>query len=288
MTKGLIFDIKRFAVHDGPGIRTTVFFKGCPLSCTWCHNPESRSPDPEKSTKHISLNGITFEKEEIAGREMTVKELLNEVERDRIFFEESGGGITLSGGEPLFQIDFCRELLQTLKKSELHTALDTTGYASPEEIQSIIPYADLFLYDLKLMDDSEHKKHTGVSNQAILENLTTLLESGKQVIIRLPVIPGITDTQANIRSVIDFLGSMQHKTNSPLPRHFVPRNDITHQFTGSPIEVHLLPYHTTAKNKYRRFYFNDNMKPEVSVSKEKITQLKGEIEKAGFQVKVGG
>ncbi|MBC8314839.1 MAG: glycyl-radical enzyme activating protein [Bacteroidales bacterium] len=274
MTKGLIFDIKRFAVHDGPGIRTTVFFKGCPLACTWCHNPESRSPEPEKSTKHISLNGITFEKEEIAGREMTIKGLLHEVERDRIFFEESGGGVTLSGGEPLFQIDFCMELLQALRKREFHTALDTTGYTTGKEIRQITPFVDLFLYDLKLMDDETHQQHTGVSNKQILENLKYLLEEGKNVIIRVPVVPGITDTQSNIRSIINFLEPMHTSIPPYLP-------------TSLP-DVHLLPYHTTAKNKYRRFHMNESMKPEVSVNKEKLTQLKREMERAGFKVKLGG
>ena len=285
MTKGLIFDIKRFAVHDGPGIRTTVFFKGCPLSCSWCHNPESRSADPEKSTKHISLNGITFEKEEIAGKEMTIKELLDEAERDRIFFEESGGGVTLSGGEPLFQTDFCLALLNRLKEKGFHTALDTTGYTTGNEIRQITPFVDLFLYDLKLMDDETHQQHTGVSNKQILENLKYLLKEGENVIIRFPVIPGITDTQTNIRSVIDFLESMNQCINAPMQDR---ANFQAHKLTSSPVEVHLLPYHTTAKNKYRRFNMNDKMKPETPVNKEKLTQLKGEIEKAGFKVKAGG
>jgi len=215
--KGLIFDIKRFAVHDGPGIRTTIFFKGCPLSCRWCHNPESRSDTLQCSTKHLKLNGEAFEQEEITGKETAVQELLDEIERDRIYYEESGGGVTLSGGEPLFQPDFCVALLRDLKKAGLHTALDTTGYAEQEVIRKIMPYTDLFLYDLKLMDDEEHQKYTGVSNNVILENLEYLVEEGKDVIIRFPIIPGITDKPSNINTIIDFLSNLQQHLNSPDP-----------------------------------------------------------------------
>ncbi len=283
MTNGLIFDIKRFAVHDGPGIRTTVFFKGCPLSCMWCHNPESRSPEPQTSVKHIGIDGITFEQDEITGKEASVEEIVKAVERDRIFYEESGGGVTLSGGEPLFQIDFCVELLQALKKEEFHTALDTTGHASPEEIQRIIPFTDLFLYDLKLMDDEEHQIYTGVSNKMILENLKFLMKEGKYVIIRIPVVPGITDTDSNIHAIIDFLKS--------LPRPSTPRNDNTHEFTSSPthqLEIDLLPYHSIAKNKYRRFHMSDAMEPGLKVNNERLDQIKRVITEAGFLVKAGG
>ena len=171
VTRGVIFDIKRFAVHDGPGIRTTIFLKGCPLSCWWCHNPESRSDEPQQSVRHLTLEGGIFDKEEITGYEVGVDEIIQQVERDRIFYEESGGGVTLSGGEPLNQPQFCRELLRSLKTSGFHTALDTTGYAPEEDILSVMPFTDLFLYDLKLMDETEHLKYTGVSNKGILENL---------------------------------------------------------------------------------------------------------------------
>jgi len=282
VTKGLIFDIKRFAVHDGPGIRTTIFFKGCPLSCIWCHNPESRSPEPERSIKHIRLNGITFEREEITGKDMGIDEIVMEVEHDRVFFEESGGGVTLSGGEPLFQIDFCTELLRALKKKEFHTALDTTGYASSEEIRRVIPFVDLFLFDLKLMDDETHQKYTGVSNKQILENLKYLIKERKNVIIRFPVIPGITDTPSNIRTIINFLTPYHHITTSP------QNASPWHHGTTAPLEVHLLPYHAIAENKYQRFRMENMMTQGVTTSKEELKGIKTTFESAGFQVKTGG
>ena len=215
------------------------------------------------------MDGKLFEQEEVTGKEMTVDELLHEVERDRIFFEESGGGVTLSGGEPLHQPDFCTSLLKTLKENELHTALDTTGYASAKEIARVSPYTDLFLFDLKIMDDKEHMKYTGVSNKIILDNLRTLQEKGKEIIIRFPVIPGITDTPSNISSMIDFLSPFHH-------------------FTISPFEVHLLPYHAAAKNKYHRFRMEDKMESGIEVTKDRLMELKALFEKTGFRIKVGG
>ncbi|MFH1159579.1 MAG: glycyl-radical enzyme activating protein [bacterium] len=287
MTKGLVFDIKRFAVHDGPGIRTTIFFKGCSLSCIWCHNPESRSPEPQISVKHIVLDGKKIDKQEVAGQEMTVEELLVEVARDRIFFEESSGGVTLSGGEPLYQPEFCEALLNSLKEHGFHTALDTSGYASQEKIRRILPYTDLFLYDLKLMDDAEHMKYTGVSNKVILENLKILMEEGKQVIIRFPVIPGITDIQDNIEKMITFLWRLQsgqadkrtglQLTSAPL-----------HHCTTAPFEVHLLPYHDIAKNKYKRFQMEEKMPADTRMSHERLSHMKRSFEQSGFRVTIGG
>ena len=291
----MIFDIKRFAVHDGPGIRTTIFFKGCPLSCEWCHNPESRSSDPQLSVKHLAMDGKLFEQEEVTGKEMTVDELLYEVERDRIFFEESGGGVTLSGGEPLHQPDFCAALLKTLKENELRTALDTTGYTSAEEIARVSPYTDLFLFDLKIMDDTEHLKYTGISNKIILDNLKILLEDGKQIIIRFPVIPGITDTIINIQSIIDLLKPYHQITRSPQnisPQHHGTTATLNsspqHHLTTSPLEVHLLPYHTTAKNKYHRFQMEHKMYSIVEINKKRLTEIKTLFERSGFQVKTRG
>jgi pyruvate formate lyase activating enzyme len=272
--KGLVFDIKRFAVHDGPGIRTTVFFKGCPLSCRWCHNPESRSDDPQESVKHIVLDGKTYEQEEITGREMTVADVMKEVERDRIFYEESGGGVTLSGGEPLCQPDFCEALLKALKEQGFHTALDTSGYALQEEIRRALPYTDLFLYDLKIMDDDEHFKYTGVSNKQILENLRILSEGKRNVVIRFPVIPEITDLDKNINAITEFLMSLRPHVNNTL--------------TNSPTELHLLPYNALAHNKYRRFQMEDQMEAGMEVSHERLSEITGMFETAGFMVKVGG
>lgn len=269
MTKGIVFDIKRFAVHDGPGIRTTVFFKGCPLSCWWCHNPESRDENPQKTVKHIGLGGKLFEKEEVTGYEASVAEIVAQVERDRIFYEESGGGVTLSGGEPLHQPEFCIELLQSLKENGYNTALDTTGYTSAEVIRQVMLFTDIFLYDLKIMNDKDHLKYTGVSNKGILENFNLIVESGKQVIVRFPVIPGITDTSSNTSLMIAFL--------SPL-----------HHYTISPIEIHLLPYHEIAENKYKRFNINNLMPYDSKLKPVKLINLKHLFSAEGFCVKIGG
>jgi len=162
--EGIIFDIKRFAVHDGPGIRTTFFLKGCPLNCWWCHNPESIS------------KGIFFDKKQnvAIGKKYSVQDILIEAEKDRIFFDESDGGITLSGGEPLLQYEFTLEIVKELHQAGFHVSLDTTGYTSEKRISEIAEYVDLFLFDLKHLNDSLHKKFTGVSNIQILNNLRLL------------------------------------------------------------------------------------------------------------------
>lgn len=269
VTDGIIFDIKRFAVHDGPGIRTTVFFKGCPLSCWWCHNPESRGCEPQKSVRHLAIEGKVFEKEEVTGYHTTVEEIVRQAERDRIFYEESNGGVTLSGGEPLHQPQFCTELLQMFSECGFHTALDTTGYAPEEILRETFPFTNLYLYDLKLMDEEAHMNYTGVSNRVILDNLTMLYTSGQQVIIRFPVIPGITDTDENITAMADFLAQYHHATISPP-------------------EIHLLPYHNTAKNKYRRFQMDDLLKDQIHTNPSKIPDIKDHFSRAGFLVNIGG
>lgn len=269
VTKGIVFDIKRFAVHDGPGIRTTVFFKGCPLSCWWCHNPESRDKYPQKSVKHLGLGGKLFEKEEVTGYQASVAEIVAQVERDRIFYEESGGGVTLSGGEPLHQPEFCIDLLRSLKEKGIHTAMDTTGNSSEDIIRRAMLYTDLFLYDLKIMNDKEHLKYTGVSNNRILENLTGLFKSGNQVIIRFPVIPGITDSKENLAAMADFLSPYLH-------------------IAISPLEIHLLPYHTIGNNKYKRFNINQLIPTHIKMNPLTLRNLKDQFSKEGFSVKIGG
>lgn len=287
MTEGFLFDIKRFAVHDGPGIRTTIFFKGCDLTCWWCHNPESRTESPHLSVRHLALEGRLFEKEEITGYIIRIEDILKEVEKDRIFYEESGGGITISGGEPLHQPDFCEELLKTLNKNAFHTALDTSGYATAEVIARMMPYTDLFLYDLKLMNDTEHEKYCGVSNRCILENIKLLVEAGKEIIIRFPLIPGVTDTETNVGSLLQFLDSIHyHEANA-----VSGTNQFCYRYQDSRFpspEIHLLPYHNTGKEKYRRFRMDNLMKPDIRVDEEKLTTLRNKFTKAGFRVKIGG
>jgi len=270
VNKGLIFDIRRFTVHDGPGIRTTVFFKGCPLNCWWCHNPESHSCYPEESLKTLNLDGKKFSLKEMIGQWMSVDAVMNELRMDRIFYSESSGGVTFSGGEPMMQPEFLLELLKECKANSLHTTIDTSGYADQEIIEKIHPYTDLFLYDLKLMDDTDHIRYTGVSNKPILENLMYLISEGKQVVIRIPVIPGITDTAQNIREIKEFLS-----------------NPMKERISASQLKISLLPYHSIAKNKYTRFHIDYKTKNLKDLTKESLIPLKKEFEAEGFIVKIG-
>ena len=264
-TTGTIFDIKRYAIHDGPGIRTTVFLKGCPLSCLWCHNPESQKPAPEllfweeRCTQCAACIAACPEKaisqhngciatdrdrctacgacvlvcpnraREIVGRTVSVDEVLHEVEKDVLFYDESDGGVTLSGGEPLFQPDFSQALLRACKAREIHTALDTCGDVEEKFLLDIAEVTDLFLYDLKLIDPETHKRRTGVSNKRILSNLRRLDERGERIWIRIPLIPGINDDP----ETVDQLGTFTTTLNS--------------------VEtVQLLPYHHTGNQKSKR------------------------------------
>ena len=263
---GIIFDIKRFAIHDGPGIRATVFMKGCPLSCSWCHNPESRSAAICTVAKTIRGGDKTFTINETVGREITVEDVMNELLKEKIFMEESEGGVTFSGGEPLQQVDFLIEMLKACKQNNIHTAVDTSGFAKWDQLEKVAQHTDLFLYDLKIIDDELHKKHTGVSNKLILENLINLLEVDKKVWVRLPMIPGITFTESNINQTIDFLKQQ---------KHFIEC-------------VNLLPFHNTASHKYNLFGL-ENLLPELkSVMNSDLEETKIQFENAGFLTKIGG
>ncbi len=242
---GTIFDIKKYAIHDGPGIRTTVFFQGCPLSCLWCHNPESQSRRPVllyranrcvlcgTCVETCPQNGIKLSPSptglgvmgngrvaitdrtkcdvcgecaevcyhgarEVSGKEMTVAEIMAEIERDVPFYDQSGGGVTFSGGEPLGQHKFLVELLRECKVREIHTVVDTSGFATWDVVDRIRENVDLFLYDLKMIDDERHRRYTGTSNKLILSNLQRLAESGAQIEIRIPLIPGVNDDVENL------------------------------------------------------------------------------------------
>ncbi len=263
---GIIFDIKRFAVHDGPGIRTTVFLKGCPLSCSWCHNPESMSSIICTVPKTVRIGDKTFTEDETVGRKMTVEDVMKELRKEQIFMEESGGGVTFSGGEPLFQHRFLSEMLAACHAERMHTAVDTCGFANWEALEKVAGDTDLFLYDLKLLDDDMHKAYTGVSNKLILENLPRLLAMGKKVRIRIPMIPGITFTEENINQTFAYLSNLKF-----------------------PVEgVDLLPYHNTAAHKYERFGIENKFGKLKTINKTDLAETKLRFEKAGFEVKIGG
>jgi len=265
MMKALIFDIKRFAVHDGPGIRITVFFKGCNMSCWWCHNPEGISSEPENYTKETTLDGTVICENAVAGEWMELEEMMKEIEKERIFMDESGGGVTFSGGEPFFQAEFLMNALKECKRRSIHTTIDTSGYTTEELIKQAAGIGDLFLYDLKFIDEAEHKKYTGVSNKQILKNLKILSGLKANVCIRIPVIPGINDNPEQIDRLINHLS----------------------QLTGIE-HVDLLPYHFLARSKYKRFNRTNRLDGIDKPSESHMTKLKWQFENAGFKVKTGG
>lgn len=263
---GMVFDIQKFSIHDGPGIRTTVFLKGCHLRCRWCHNPESQEPGPEISlipSKCVScghcfqacpLNGHAMDPNggrifnrarcrrcgacaekcyakalEKIGRELSVEAVLADVEKDRPFYETSDGGLTVSGGEPLFQFDFTLALLQEAKRRGLHTGIETCGFAPFERLERLMPFVDLFLYDCKETDPVRHREYTGVPREVIVENLIRLDRLGAQTILRCPIIPGLNDRDDHFAGIAELANRL-----------------------GNIIEVNLMPYHPLGKAKNER------------------------------------
>ena len=224
----LIFDIRRYTIHDGPGIRTTVFFKGCPLRCQWCHNPESQETGIGQISAKRMLDGRSFETQSAVGSWQSAIDLMKVIEKDEVFYIESGGGVTFSGGEPLMQADALMEILQLCRQKGYHTAVDTSGHAEPAAVKKIMQLADLWLFDLKLMDDTRHLEFTGVSNELALKNLEILSGNSANIIIRLPLIPGITDDHQNLKDI-----SLKMK-----------QLDVN--------RIDILPYHSIAKEKYLR------------------------------------
>jgi pyruvate formate lyase activating enzyme len=259
----LIFDIRRYTIHDGPGIRTTVFFKGCPLRCIWCHNPESQEACVEQVTVQRTLDGKLFESELAVGRWQSAVDVMKEVEKDEVFYLESGGGVTFSGGEPLMQADALAEILALCKEKGYHTAIDTSGHADAASIKKVMDLGDLWLFDLKLMNDSRHVEYTGVSNEMALNNLEMLAREGKQIIIRFPLVPGITDDPENLHSIATTMA------NYDLDR------------------IDILPYHDIAREKYRRIgkvNFAEWVKePET----EKVDEVLNFFSRKGFKAEKG-
>jgi len=302
MIKGIVFDIKRFAIHDGPGIRTTVFLKGCPLECWWCHNPEGQKQEPEhvfrperclmdctdcirgcphkavsrvQSRIAIDLNRCCFlgdcadncptEALELIGREMTADQVMDEINKDRIFFEESRGGVTFSGGEPLMQPEFLNVLLEKCRANNIHTAVDTSGYAPYEVFLKIQDKVNLFLYDVKMINGKKHKKTTGVSVTLILDNLKKLSGNGSNIEARIPVVPGVNNTMKDMMEIAEYLDHC--KTIE---------------------KVSLLPYHNTADHKYKNLHMSSKLDGTKTLEVKKVKKFVRVFEDFGFRVKIGG
>jgi len=298
-TSGLVFNIMRFSLHDGPGIRTTVFLKGCPLSCPWCHNPESQSYQPEamfvsgrcircQTCCYVCESGAlrwnngpqrnparcTFcgacaeacpaEARKLVGTPIQVGELVEKIRRDVAFFDESGGGVTFSGGEPLAQPRFLESALAACKTEGIHTVLDTCGYAPSAVLRRVLPYVDLFLFDLKLVDDTRHQRVVGVSNSSILENLAILASERASVVARIPVIPGINDDDQNLEQSFQFLGKIGLR------------------------KVDLLPFHATGIEKYHRLSLTCRMGDLNPPTPEKMQEIAARFSSRGFEIRIGG
>ena len=302
MQTPFIFDIKRYAINDGPGIRIVIFTKGCNLNCAWCHNPESISTETERMyapakciqcgtcvvacpEKAITLTseGIITDAElckmcgkcaevcptkaiEISGKPMSVAEIINEIEKERVFFDQSDGGVTFSGGEPLLQSRFLIELLDECGKRGIHRAVDTAGLANTEIILEVARRTDLFLYDLKMMDSEKHRKWVGVPNEKILENLKVLAETGVKIIIRIPLIGGVNDDSANMEATARFVAEL----------------------SGEKKEVNLLPYHKIAQTKYQKLGRPEEFQLLEEPTKEAQLQAIAIFQEYGIEASIGG
>jgi len=297
--KGLVFSIQRYSTEDGPGIRTTVFMKGCPLKCLWCHNPEGQEFSPQiafndsrcigckecvdacpQGAINFTADGSRTDRvkcqncgkcaevcptgaRELIGKYMTAEEVFSEVERDTLFYRNSGGGVTVGGGEPTMQPGFLVEFLRKCHEQGIHTALDTSGYVEWKEMEEILKYVDLVLYDIKQIDLAKHAEYTGVSNDLILENARRISSKGIPMIIRVPVIPGYTDGEDSIRGIMEFACVLE-----------------------SVVKVDLLPFHRLGEPKYRkldRSYAFEGTQPPAGVDMQELKRI---VESFGLQAKV--
>lgn len=301
MHTGVVFNIQKYSVEDGPGIRTTIFLKGCPLCCAWCHNPEGRQTAPEwillknrclvcgqcreacpfgrdwpgQGALPVShpdcilcracLDACPTQARQLMGQPMTVQAVMDEIRRDLIFYEDSQGGVTFSGGEPLLQPAFLLALLQACRNQEIHTAVDTCGFAAPESLLQAAALTDLFLFDLKFMDEAKHRQHTGVSNLPILENLQSLGRVHGRIWVRIPILPGLNDDRGELAAMAEWIRSI------PAVR-----------------QVNLLPYHKIGIQKFARLgqtYPLDQLEPP---SPEKINEARAIFRERGLPTRVGG
>jgi len=301
----LITEIQRYCTNDGPGIRSLIFFKGCSLNCPWCHNPETKSPevdiyyhqdkcqqcgkciencpqeaiswrspkkeaisiDKEKCNKCLKcIEGCPAKALEKVGEALTFEQIVDEALRDKAFYETSNGGVTLSGGDPLFFPEFSLKLLKKFKAEMIHTAVETAGYVRWEILKEIAEYTDLFLYDVKCMDSTIHKKFIGVDNKLILNNLKKLSATKANIRIRVPVIPGFNDNKENFRLMVDYL----------------------HALKNSVIAVDLLPFHNSAEKKYIQLGLNYAYKGKPFMEKEEVKWIKDFLEKNNVTTTVGG
>ncbi len=254
---GRIFDIQRYSIHDGPGIRTLVFLKGCVLRCRWCCNPESQ----EFSIQTMTVDG----KNKQIGRDVTVEEVMEEIQKDSRYYERSGGGVTLSGGEVLYQPEFTKALLMECKEAGFHTAIESTACVSYQVIEKLLPYLDLYLMDIKHCNSEKHREFTGQPNTLILENAKKLALEAKELVIRVPVIPTFNDTKEEIRAIAEFAASLPNVK-----------------------KLHLLPYHRLGQDKYNglgRVYLLDGYPP---FTEKEIEPLLWEAEKTGLACQIGG
>ena len=265
--KGLIFSVKRYAIHDGPGIRVTFFLKGCPLSCRWCHNPEGISSEPSIVERVDKIGEKEFRKMETVGKLYNSNDILTILEKERVFINQSKGGVTFSGGEPMLQFDFLLEALQACKDSGFHTTVDTSGQSTPERFRKIIPYTDLFLYDIKHLDNLKHKEYTGVPNDIILSNYRYIAESGNDFMVRIPVIPGFNDDNDHLERLRSFILKEKHDNLKM---------------------INLLPYHKIGSSKYKRFNIPYRMENIEQPSAQRMKELKAFFSDIGIRVKVGG
>ncbi|MBM9520824.1 glycyl-radical enzyme activating protein [Desulforhopalus vacuolatus] len=302
MSSGIIFDIKHYSINDGPGIRTTVFFKGCPLHCAWCHNPESISPLPQKMYNEkkcigckecvkacpeeaciLTPAGIVTDVDmctscgkcadvcptlatEMSGRRAEVEDILFVVEKDRPFYEESGGGVTFSGGEPTRQPKFLLALLKECGARRLHRAVDTCGLVKQETMLAVAEECDHFLFDLKCMDTDTHRLWTGSGNELIHENLRALARRDAVISIRIPLITGINADEKNIEESARFLASLE----------------------GQKVVVNLLPYHDIAVNKYKRLGTEYDSSQMMAPTEERVKQIIEQFAEVGLVAGVGG